>query len=852
MKGTMRYCTVLLVVLTAALTTRAQEIVLSATSSKYPLMRGQWSEQQGQEWQEKYGPIIGVNCPYPPCDAMSQEQAIAKAAELGFNSVRWWPSGGTYVDNYIKSVEQWAGWADKYGMTVSPVFSFVDAYYGWEDHDAALKALEEQVRKIFRHFRNDDRIIMWDVWNEPEMWNSPECEEKMDWIEKMALWGQQEGCTQPITSSIIWDTGTGNNTATHPMRTLREKTEARMDLHNYHDYACQDGFNSETRTLVARMHKMDRRILVATECMTRTNGSTYARTFYDFAFYHINFYSWGLYACDANWEVRWGRSTFYNWEPLFHNLLYADGEPYDERDLPRIKNFKFTETNEDPGAEWTEQWTERRAWRWMNRPISQGPIIETMTAAKEFIKAHADEGKYTTIAVRIGSREHAASDLESLLNTAESAGMTVLPILLTSSDLASLAQRPDYVYQIIEKYYSDRRVEGWCLFEQTSEGDEQAIATHLPALFRRARYAFANQPLMAVPYVNGSTVADSGSSDLANLMWRLSDVSAYEGEGLTDEWADGLERAYQRPLMDFSAGDYAHHYAHWTDNNVDGASRMPAWKAWRWMSGTVTKGLAYASLDKALKGLREMESAGSAAPYNSLSVALDYRAFAGDREGLMSNLDSLMNMAGRLGMTVLPQLLTDSYLNMPMSMLNAYVECVLKAYAQDSRIAAWDLYNKVCSTSRDVKKATQVLDELFATARATGAQQPIYATPSVTAKPITGDFDYVDALVHGHSNGWGRLAHGGGDVGLTYHIWCMSDVIAYSSSQTSPHLGWVNAMACKFGRPLFCAEWKPATSEISSKTMDIFEDMHVNWYVNGTLDAESVDAFGYLPVSTGH
>ena len=68
----------------------AQDVVLTSTSSTYPNQRGQWSEAQGEAWQKKYGPIIGVNCPYPPCGAISQEQSIALAASLGYNSIRWW------------------------------------------------------------------------------------------------------------------------------------------------------------------------------------------------------------------------------------------------------------------------------------------------------------------------------------------------------------------------------------------------------------------------------------------------------------------------------------------------------------------------------------------------------------------------------------------------------------------------------------------------------------------------------------------------------------------------------------------------------------------------------------------
>ena len=58
----------------------AQNIVLGSISKEHPYKRTQWTAKQYQAWQEKYGEIRGINCPYPPCDAVTQEECIAKAA----------------------------------------------------------------------------------------------------------------------------------------------------------------------------------------------------------------------------------------------------------------------------------------------------------------------------------------------------------------------------------------------------------------------------------------------------------------------------------------------------------------------------------------------------------------------------------------------------------------------------------------------------------------------------------------------------------------------------------------------------------------------------------------------------
>jgi len=860
-------------------TIHAENIVLTSTSAAHPHERGQWTAEQCAAWQAEYGPIRGINCPYPPCGAMTQEQAIAYAASLGYNSIRWWPGGGTNTDNYIKSVEQWAGWADKYGMTVSPVFSFPNAYFNQSDHKAALKSLENQVRKVIQHFRGDKRVILWDLWNEPNL-NDGDTEEIMEWITKMATWCRQEGCTQAISSSLIWDSSVSTNQAQATGgRLLRENVEKLMDVHNYHDYSCQDQFNQETPTMVARLKKIADRPIVCTECMTRTNGSTYARTLVDFAKYNINFYAWGLCACDPNWEVRWGRSTFYNWDPMFHNALYADMEPYNESEPQWVRNFEFQGDfgGVETGAEYTEVWSARRAWKWMQHGESKGLYCNNVYEAKKEVAAHFNDGLYNTIAVRIKYSNWSASNAQfkSVLDAAEKAGMTVIPILITNDDLrVSASVLANYAYSFIHEYYYDRRIQAWCLFEQTDAiADESSFKEKLETILRSARYAVQNQPFFCAPMVTEGVMPDTTQTNAANLMWRLSDACGISASTVSSDFLNELMKQYHRPIFQLGNSELTegmksnhvnwattatlasedvsnYHFQVFMNNNEDNASRWTGWKAWRWMNRQPTCGLSFSNVAKATAGLEQLN--GTDSPYNSISVTLDYRNYKSNADNFFANFDNLLALADANGMTVLPQLLTDSYFRMSNTALSEYVSSVLTHYANDSRILAWDLYNKLCSSNSNPTKGLTLIDDLFKAARATGAQQPIFMTPNVSVKVFSSDFDYISGLVHGKYDGWSRLTFGSANINLCYRIWCMSDVICYASAQTSPHLGWLNAQAAKFGRPLFCAEWKVPTSEDASASMAIFEDMHISWFANGTLDDSAVREFTYRPISTQH
>ena len=138
-----------------------KRIFVATSSKQHPNERPIWSERQAQEWFDRHSPIIGINHPEPPCDAVSQDEALQRAAQIGYNSVRWWP--GSW--NYIQSVEEYAKIADKHGINCAPVFGFTHVPTSASDS----ADMEKKVREIIRYFRGDERVIMWDIWNEPLM-----------------------------------------------------------------------------------------------------------------------------------------------------------------------------------------------------------------------------------------------------------------------------------------------------------------------------------------------------------------------------------------------------------------------------------------------------------------------------------------------------------------------------------------------------------------------------------------------------------------------------------------------------------------------------------------------------------
>ena len=69
---------------TAQTGTTENKLFLASASSAHPNERPQWSKEQAEAWFKKVGPIKGINHPTPPCNAVSQDEALSLARALVF------------------------------------------------------------------------------------------------------------------------------------------------------------------------------------------------------------------------------------------------------------------------------------------------------------------------------------------------------------------------------------------------------------------------------------------------------------------------------------------------------------------------------------------------------------------------------------------------------------------------------------------------------------------------------------------------------------------------------------------------------------------------------------------------
>lgn len=521
--------------------------------------RRQWTEKQAWAWEKKVGTIIGFNQPESPYPGMKNIDLLRKASELGFNSVRFWIKGND-AESQVAYIRKMADEAQAFGMTISPVLSIQRGkdYFKNPDEEQGLKKAEQVIKEIIRPFADDERIVLWDIWNEPSFTiDNPETIRELEWIEKMVHWCREENLCQPITSSIIWDPDRDADVSSETWK-KRAQVEAMMDIHNFHSYDCARNFGAEIDYTIDRIRKISNRPIVCTEAMIRVNGSTAQRSLAVFSREHIHVYLWGLFNNDWNWSVKWGRSTYDPFDPMFHDFLWADGDTYDAREIPFIRNFRFWNKGEnlDPGIPITDRWSHERVWR---RMAGNGPV-KGIVGAKD---VNSVSEVYNSIRVKINYKDYRgmATDqrsgfferFEQLLKKAEEHGVTVLPVLVTDEDLyASSEDLGEYVKDVIARYYDNQTILAWDIYWHPGEKatDRNKVEATIETLFKYSRNQYPNQPVFMTPFVSVQDFAEDfnyraalihgtrngwnklayggvSDPDLVYKIWSLSDVTAF-------------------------------------------------------------------------------------------------------------------------------------------------------------------------------------------------------------------------------------------------------------------------------------------------------------------------------------
>jgi len=211
---------------------------------------------------------------------------------------------------------------------------------------AQYPRLKAYVQGVVGAFANDERILGWDVWNEPGAENSgsyTQVELKIpDKIARVQAllpqvfsWAREMHPTQPLTSGV-YDIDTSKDEAA--VDELERIQLRQSDIITFHNYSWPESFEREIAWL-RRYH----RPIICTEYMARSVGSTFETILPIAKREHVGAINWGFVAGKTQTYFPWESWQHpYVKEPpsvWFHEVLHPDGTPYRQAEVDLIRQL---------------------------------------------------------------------------------------------------------------------------------------------------------------------------------------------------------------------------------------------------------------------------------------------------------------------------------------------------------------------------------------------------------------------------------------------------------------------------------------------------------------------------------
>lgn len=185
-----------------------------------------------------------------------------------------------------------------------------------------LGKLELYVKDVMTTFREDSRIAMWDMYNEPG--NSAYGNKSFELLTTVFKWGREVDPSQPLTTGV------------HNLKLsdINKFAVENSDVITYHNYDDPIRHQAAIDSL-----KKYQRPLVCTEYMARRNNSLFTNIMPILKANHTGAINWGLVAGKTNTKYAWDEPIADGSEPKlwFHEIFHPDGTPYKQEEVDMIK-----------------------------------------------------------------------------------------------------------------------------------------------------------------------------------------------------------------------------------------------------------------------------------------------------------------------------------------------------------------------------------------------------------------------------------------------------------------------------------------------------------------------------------
>ena len=345
---------------------------------------GRWSEQRAATYYQSRPWVVGAN--YNNRDAINQlemfqaesfhpeqiDEELGWAAGIGMNSMRVYLHNLLWEQDssaFLNRLEQYLTIADKHG--ISTTFVLFDSVWnpeselgdqpaprphthnsGWVQSPperqltgdrSHFPAFKSYVQGMLRHFDGDDRIYMYDLYNEPDNNNfgkfpSEQVDSKPARVFALLRatfeWAREVDPSQPLTAGVWWQ----RIAEPASMSAFNTFQLSNSDIITFHSYGDPESLRELWLDNLARYD----RPLVCTEYMARTNNSTFAGYLPIFKEERIGAYNWGLVSGKSQtiypWSS-WEQDFTAEPETWFHDVFRPDGTPYDESETQLIREL---------------------------------------------------------------------------------------------------------------------------------------------------------------------------------------------------------------------------------------------------------------------------------------------------------------------------------------------------------------------------------------------------------------------------------------------------------------------------------------------------------------------------------
>jgi hypothetical protein len=341
-----------------------------------------WPPARANEWYSRQPWLVGSN--FITSSAINElemwqpdtfdlptiDRELGWAQGLGMNTMRVFLHNLLWQQDsqgFLNRMDQFLEVADKHHIRIS--FVLLDSVWdphphpgkqpapkphvhnsGWvqapgadllKDESRWDQELKPYIIGVLSRFRDDKRVLMWDLMNEPDNDNSvykaTELPDKsvraLRLLREEWKWARSIDPSQPLTSGV-WKGNWSNDSSLSEMERFQLQNS---DVIGFHSYDPPE----VTKRRIDSLRRYNRPI-VCTEYMARPLGSTFASILPLLKKERVGAYNWGfvngksqtIYPWDS-WEKSYGG------EPAiwFHDIFRKDGAPYDAKEIELIRQL---------------------------------------------------------------------------------------------------------------------------------------------------------------------------------------------------------------------------------------------------------------------------------------------------------------------------------------------------------------------------------------------------------------------------------------------------------------------------------------------------------------------------------